>query len=335
MPTNPITVEASSTTQSFETLCNIKRAIFDTKAQLEADLFDALKVHSGDEISAWSQRFLVGLRDRNERYRHSILTDLRNAARRARLDNAPEKLAQGLKEILDLSISIRGEATKIIALYEHVLPTMAAPQQAFLRAESDWIRSGYSMIDQAQVKVEAEFMRTKELLDILTMSEEDFERILSPLKTTPPGISSASLDPICRSLYRLWEQRCTIAQKAYDAVSAAFSTWFNMDGGGIYMVTGEHVKQMEELRDTMIAQVTRQAELLTSISLFGERAENAPSVVVTGSGRCVEVLELLTAMQDYDGAMEAINDVYDLEIALLQKAKTWAQEAAPLVGRFA
>ena len=128
--------ETLSTTQAFEKLCDIKRAIYDTKAELESGLFEyaprradhtwiltpclsrALNVHTGEDLVAWEQRFLASLRERNERYRSSALRQLRNAALRARVDNAPEKLTQSLQEILDLSDTIRGEVEKVCGRHD-------------------------------------------------------------------------------------------------------------------------------------------------------------------------------------------------------------------------
>ncbi|KAI0711245.1 hypothetical protein C8Q76DRAFT_694220 [Earliella scabrosa] len=317
MPPSSIPAHTSSTHSAFHELCDINRMILETKVNLDAALYEHLSIRSSDDIEIWKHEYLTALRDSNATYRSSALGRLRANAWRARTNHAAESLSESLGDILKLSDSIHGEANKVMLVYEQAIPEVNESQRAFLIAEIQWICSTVRMIEEAKQNAVQGFERIKIPLQILGLPEDQLDAILNPLLEPPFAISSNShVESICHELYSLYEERNDTAKQSRDAVESAFATWFNPNKIVHESDRDVIVASLQQLRDKVCHQVAKQNELLTSISLFKERVEHAPSVLITHTGHRVDIVELLTAMRNYGRVMQEITHIYDSEVGV-------------------
>ncbi|KAI0711257.1 hypothetical protein C8Q76DRAFT_797578 [Earliella scabrosa] len=330
--------QASPADGAFARLTEIQRDIIDTKAKLDADLFEHLDVESGDDIMVWQQQFLRTLLDNNSKYRATALRRLRANAARARTlrlgVDASSGLSRSLQELADLNSMIHREFDQLTGYYERVTPLLSQPQQAVMKAEVDWMQSSFAMVNRIPRIIAKDLEQVKICLQALELPEAQFEALLSPLKRTPPGISSISIDPVSQELYRLWDSRRNAATQSSTIVSSALSKWFTPDSACHEHEQRELVAKMQYLYESMIAQVTKQNALWKTLSLFKERAEHAPSKLGYDRGLRVEIADLFTVLDDYDGAVEEIATIYATESLLLDKVHSMVLELAPLIATY-
>ncbi|KAI0715689.1 hypothetical protein C8T65DRAFT_694711 [Cerioporus squamosus] len=315
-------------TELFEELCELKRSALDTKAQLEADLSDELDIQSHEELGDWKDRYLFDLFYTNEQYRSSTLAHLRSSARRARFCKPTKKLSHTLDSLVDAMCLSRGAVENLIGVYEQFTPKLGSSQQAFMKSETDWLRSRFDSLERMEGFLRLGTERTKAPLDVLMLPAAQFEGLLRPLTRIPPVISNAAVEPIYDELSQLCAERRETAEKISDTVVEAFVSWFDVK-------TPESeqraiLKRVSGWRQIIMDQVERQNEILISIKLFKERAAHAPSVLVTTTGKTFEVSDLLAAMRNYDDVMDEISDVYDRQLVVVQKAKVSLDEIGTL-----
>ncbi|KAI0692076.1 hypothetical protein C8T65DRAFT_699623 [Cerioporus squamosus] len=324
----------ATTTDNFAALCAIQDDVRNAATKLRSELSLRLDITTANDVPAWKQRFLTRLVDTNAVYRIWTLNELRTSAYRARVLDASNDLTRTADSVAELNSDIKEAIEKashtrpLINHYEGITPLLQDHQKEHMDSESKALRARAYIIDDILETVEDKRDLLAFRLILLTQPEHHFETLIRPLTYTPPSISTRIIDPICAQLVRICEARDDVASQIDRVVATAIATWF----GPAPSPSADEAATLQlahTLRGRILSLVPQQEELMTSISLYQERAENAPAMLNVGGGQTVDVMELIATVGQYELAMEQISHFYEMLSMLLEKAMESIEKVIP------
>ncbi|KAH9885107.1 hypothetical protein C8Q73DRAFT_796000 [Cubamyces lactineus] len=288
------------------------RVIVDKMSYERRTFFEQLHIHP-DHDDAWLRRLVTVAIQTNEDYRRQVRKDLSTARQRARAWDVCGSLKRAFSRVIKSANGLRRDMSEMVQLYQRNRARFVPWQGDRLRMQLDYIRNGISICVTQEREARAKLGDLKPLLEFLVLPQHDFDMALESIPAYSPANAIknrlASLIKCLRDL----QNECMDFQRTAGQYLLQVTTTLHFDPE-ITLGSDKDslVAGCQSLRREVEQQAKFQSEILATIQMEFDTAQNLPTVIQRGL-HVFTISELLNALSDYASLKR------DLDTIMLQQ----------------